>query len=137
MTEVKEVYVKVSKNIYTESWVDEISGITFSKLLGKIFIPQDTDVRNIKRWVYQNLLYVISGDLNTCKPSKVKEKLVKEPEVAAPIPEPSEELSAEVEKALEDMDIEELKAIAAIKGIDLGRSTSQKGILAKLQAVSN
>lgn len=36
--------------------------------------------------------------------------------------------------ALEDMPVEELRAYAQEKGIDLGKSTSQSGILEKIKA---
>lgn len=36
--------------------------------------------------------------------------------------------------ALEDMTVEELRAYAQKKGIDLGKSTSQSGILEKIKA---
>lgn len=36
------------------------------------------------------------------------------------------------EKSLEEMTVDELKAYAEEKGIDIGQSTSQKGILKKI-----
>lgn len=36
---------------------------------------------------------------------------------------------------INNMNVDELKAYAEMKGIDIGMSTSQKGILAKIKAV--
>lgn len=57
---------------------------------------------------------------------KNREQQVKEP--AVPIKK---------EKSLGEMTVDELKAYAEEKGIDIGQSTSQKGILKKILEAEN
>lgn len=60
-------------------------------------------------------------------PYEEYEKLRKENETL------KKELAKSKEKPIEDMTVEELTAYAAEKGIDIGKSTSQEGIIKKIK----
>jgi hypothetical protein len=60
---------------------------------------------------------------------RYKDRQIKKPEGATF----QEDVAPSSAVALEDMNVEELKAYAEEHGIDIGKATSQEGILKKIQ----
>jgi len=126
MSKSEEVYVAVSKFIHTKEWVDEKSGIKFAKDLGKIHIPKDVDTSNIRLWTTRNLIYVVTGDLNTCG------KNVKPKEIVEDAPKADRKRISKED--MSKMTPEALGVYAQTNNIKIGKASTAKGIIAKILA---
>lgn len=60
----------------------------------------------------------------------VNEKLVK---IIGDVPEKQEQIPDNINKPLEEMTIDELKAYAAERNIDIGKATTEDGIIKKIE----
>lgn len=88
--------VMVNPNYQGQGWYDARSKMKFSKELGVIEIPDNIDLRNVKRYLV--LGYLLSEEVFMERPKE---------EPVQPVTKTPGELLAEVEAAPEEVEIEE------------------------------